>query len=422
MKKHCLAFIGAGYRSVCLAKQLVTNYPERVDISAVAEPEETRRKYFQEQFHVAEERVFNDCYELLEQCSGIDGALILSKVHQHADMTCAFLEKKIPTFLEKPMTADIEQAAQVVQAAKRTGTPLQIGFNMRYGNMAMIKEIADSGELGHILSLEWKEEPGVSMFAGNYSRDINYALRKSIGSFLLEKSCHDMDFINWLMDSRCIRVASFGSRSYFNPRPDVPEICTPECPLENECAFSLSKQGRCVRNKADKIGGPHNMNTCVFHTCSDLVDHQSVILEYENGGTAAFSLMPLGPGGRFARIMGTKATLEFGDELIRVFPHSGDKPAEYSTTAKTGEDRGHGGADPRIMKSFLDYLDDPKQKPKTTEQEGLESVLVAHGIDIAMRQKKVVELEPLRQAVENPKLLKELLDKCRESDDTERKS
>lgn len=31
---------------------------------------------------------------------------------------------------------------------------------------------------------------------------------------------------------------------------------------------------------------------CVYHSGSDLVDHQSAILEYANGVTVAFSLLP----------------------------------------------------------------------------------------------------------------------------------
>lgn len=400
MKRHRLAVIGGGPRGRHLS-YIVRGYPERAEIWAVAEPDEARRKLFQEELNIPDERAFSGFDELLDKCSDVDGVIIATPVRQHCRMTCSCLEKNLPVFLEKPMAMNIEESMQIVKVARRTGTQLQIGLNMRYSPFfAKIQQVVASGELGAILSIEWKEVLSPSHFAGGYCRDISYSRRENCGAFILEKCCHDMDIINWLMDSPCLRVASFGSRSYFNPRPDAPGICSPDCPIEKGCIFSLRKFGRLPRSLADVSGNEHQQEVCVFHSGSDLVDRQSAILEYANGATVSFTLMPLSHReSRLMWICGTDATLEGDSEsnTIRVSRYGSDESVEYRPRGVTG---GHGGGDSRIMEGFLDYMDNPRAHPKTTEREGFESVLVACGIDLAQREKRIVELVPFREMLE----------------------
>ena len=137
---------------------------------------------------------------------------------------------------------------------------------------------------------------------------------------------------------------------------------------------------------------------CVYHSGSDLVDHQSAILEYANGVTVAFSLLPLTHlQSRFVHVRGSEATLRGCSTRneLRLYPYlSGDEiVCDPSPT-----EGGHGGGDPSIVEAFLDWLDDECRVPKTTGPEGLEAMVVACGIDLAMRECRVVELDELRAA------------------------
>lgn len=381
MKLHNLAVIGVGNRGKGMAKHALKE-PGRANIAAVAEPNDEARALFQREFTLDEKACFRSYNELLGSGIKLDGAFITTPPSSHADITCAFLEAGIPVFLEKPMATNIEDALKIVRIARKTGTLIQIGFNCRYAPFFVkIKEIVSSGQIGEILSLEWKEILTPYHWS-TYCWHPSYNKRNVIGSWLLEKCCHDLDLINWITESPCVRVASFGKRSYFN-------------------IDSLHKTLSSASELSEQLGIKQSEASGIWNSKSDLVDHQSSILEYKNGITACFSLIPLGKENtRLVYICGTKATLEGSwiDDKIRLFSYKSEKEIVCDPDISIREE--HGGGDSRTVSAFLDYLDDPTNKPKTTIDEGWEAMVVGCGIDLSLREKRVVELDSLRSMIQ----------------------
>ena len=394
MKRHSLALIGAGTRGWRLAR-LAAEHAERAHLSAVADPVPGHREAFAKELSIPPGRCFASHAELLRECRDLDGAIVSSPVAEHAQAACDCLEAGVAVFLEKPMALNVTEAKRIVHAAERTGVRLQVGFNCRYAPFHMaLKQVVAEGKLGQVLSIEWKEALAPSHWA-EYCRHPTYSRRSALGSWLLEKCCHDIDLINWVVDAQCVRVASFGSRSHFAPRPDVPRDCSPECPIESECLFSAAKlYGEA---QPDPTGQRRHMpHVCVYHSGADLVDHQTALLEYDNGVTVVFSLLPLTHlQTRFVHICGSDATLRGCWTLneLRLHPYRTSEEVVCDPAPATG---GHGGADPQIILAFLDWLDDEGCRPKTTGAEGLEAMVVCMGIDLAMRERRVVELTELR--------------------------
>ena len=100
--------------------------------------------------------------------------------------------------------------------------------------------------------------------------------------------------------------------------------------------------------------GPYGR--CVFQTDNDVVDHQTVNMEFEDGITAIFSMSSLTPDiSRSLKIMGTKGQIR---------AHSSHKVIEvdYFSTQSSREVRipepvgGHGGGDTGIMQAFCEYV------------------------------------------------------------------
>jgi hypothetical protein len=60
---------------------------------------------------------------------------------------------------------------------------------------------------------------------------------------LLAKSCHDIDWITYIMPSKCKRVSSFGSLKHFNykNKPEGSSERCLDCKIEKECSYSAKK-------------------------------------------------------------------------------------------------------------------------------------------------------------------------------------
>jgi len=129
-----------------------------------------------------------------------------------------------------------------------------------------------------------------------------------------------------------------------------------------------------------------------------VVDHQTAIREYDNAVTAAFSLLPLThEQSRYVHICGSDATLRGVSDrnAIRVHPYGDGEEIVCDTAPAAGS---HGGGDTNIIHAFLGWLEDPDRPPKTTGREGLEAMVVCEGINLAVQERRVVELEELRKA------------------------
>ncbi len=181
-----------------------------------------------------------------------------------------------------------------------------------------------------------------------------------------------------------------GSRSFFNPRPDVPEYCTDNCPIKSKCKFSAFKFYPELREPDNNV--PRMKTACVYNNDSNHVDHQSSVLEYANGVTVAFSLMPLASkDDRVFHICGSDATLRgsFHRNEFRLDVYHGKEQIIGGTTNGIA---GHGGADKSIIAAFLDWLDDPAKQPETGVWEGWNAMVTGCAIELARQERRTIEI------------------------------
>ena len=78
-----------------------------------------------------------------------------------------------------------------------------------------IKEIIQSGELGNVVTIAHNENIGYYHFAHSYVRG-PWNNSSTSAPLIVTKSCHDMDILLYLLESRhAKRISSFGGLSYF---------------------------------------------------------------------------------------------------------------------------------------------------------------------------------------------------------------
>jgi len=192
---------------------------------------------------------------------------------------------------------------------------------------------------------------------------------------LLAKSCHDLDWLQYILGRVPLRVASFGSLTHFtaaNRPAGAADRCV-ACPVEGDCAYSAPRLYRgllergelrwplsvviedlCPAALEDALrDGPYGR--CVYACDNDVVDHQVVALEFPGATTATFTMTAFSkPADRSTRLFGTRGELAGDGQVIRVYDFlTRDErlitpPAAGAMTAADG----HGGGDAGLMDAF----------------------------------------------------------------------
>ena len=377
MKKLKVILIGAGNRGRIYVRHM-KEHP--FEVVAVADMVKERRDYVKNLYDIPEEMCFATWEELLSRPKFADIAIIATSDSLHYGPAMKAIELGYDLLLEKPVAPTPEECADIANAAKAKGVKILVCHVLRYAPFfTTIKEYIQSGKLGKIISIHHCENVGNVHHSHSYVRG-NWGNTGRSSCMLLAKSCHDIDIIQWLMGSKCTKVSSFGSLTYFteeNAPADATERCI-DCPHVKDCYYSAV---RIYVNNENEIGcrdyctpevNPTDEQVmealkttqygkCVYKCDNDVVDHQVVNMEFENGGTASFNMSSLNKGGRFIRVMGTDGEI-YGDMTENTIQYFDFKTRTFETTMPTGKKLddtivgGHGGGDQGIVKALYDYI------------------------------------------------------------------
>ena len=378
MKKLTVALIGAGNRGQTYT-YLMKN--DHFQVVAVAEPIEARREYIRQTHHIPAEMCFNSWEDFVKQPKCADVAIVATQDRMHFEPAMALIRLNYNLLLEKPAAPTVEECLKLAQAAKEQGVKILVCHVLRYSPFfGKLKELIDSGIVGMVLSVHHDECVGNVHQSHSFVRG-NWGNSDNSSCMILQKSCHDMDILQWLIGSPCKQVQSFGSLSYFVPEnaPDgAPDYCIEGCPAAETCYYNAVKlyledeKNLWFREAATQLIKPtdeqvaHTLRTtqygkCVYKCNNNVVDHQVVNLEFENGAVASFNMSAFNQGGRHIRIMGTKGEI-FGDmrnnsiDLYRfdTREHQQINPSERSLTDSIVD--GHGGGDSGIVSVLYQYM------------------------------------------------------------------
>lgn len=120
-----------------------------VEIVAVADILPGRAEQFIAKFELPQAKPFQKHQDLLK--SGVDGVSICTPNVAHYETSIDSLQAGVHVMLEKPMSVTLQEAIEMVQASKKSGKLLNIGFQPRYDpNMEIVKKIVQSGQLGKV--------------------------------------------------------------------------------------------------------------------------------------------------------------------------------------------------------------------------------------------------------------------------------
>lgn len=409
MKKVSFVVVGAGGRGNSYSNY-VKQFPEEGYLAAVCEPDEGRRNRLADAHDVPHDMRFADWRDIIEKPKLADAALICTQDADHKDPAVALAPKGYHLLLEKPMAPNPGDCKAIYEAASKAGIMLAVCHVLRYTWFnRKLRELIDSGTIGKIRTIQLLEPVGYWHQAHSFVRG-NWRNSVESSPMLLAKSCHDIDLLNYLIPSRCVKTSSFGDLSYFtraNQPKGAADRCI-DCPQEIEslCAYSAMKIY--LRDRKDRYGnwptlalthegtveavvkalkeGPYGR--CVFACDNDVVDHQVVNMEFEDGATASFTMTAFNSGsGREIYIMGDQGTLRCGDGGIRHYDFLTNTSKEIRRDADGSPSSGHGGGDFGLMKSFLAAVRDSDQSHISSGPDvSLESHLIVFAAEKARRE------------------------------------
>ena len=377
MKKLKVILIGAGNRGGVYT-DVMSDLPEQFQVVAVAEPRDSRRERIQQKHNLPDNMCFTDYKPLLALGKIADIALIATMDRDHFEPAMMAIDLGYDLMLEKPITPTPEECIALTENAKKHGVRVVICTVLRYTPLFIkLKEIIDSGRIGKVMSINHEEcvefvHQSHSFVRGNWGN----SERSSV--MLLQKSCHDMDILQWLIGKKCKKVQSFGSLSYFtaeNAPEGAPERCIEGCPVGDTCIYNsvklyLESDSNWFRSAATKLVKSSdedvkksllesNYGKCVFHCDNDVVDHQTVNMLFEDDVTVTFTMNAFNTGGRYINIYGTKGEIRAalkGDTPIRVYDIVSKETEEIPSSGTDGVLGGHGGGDAGIVRTLYSYM------------------------------------------------------------------
>ena len=413
--------VGAGGRGNAYA-EFALEYPQELRITGLAEPDKIRRERMAARHSIPPRMIFNDWQSLLASPEKKAAAMMNCTMDRsHYESTMKMLDLGYDVLLEKPMSPIPHENVRLAQKAEETGRCLQVCHVLRYTPFwQTLRAVVHSGKLGRIVSVTHRENLIYYHMAHSFVRG-NWRSEATSGPMILSKCCHDFDVLLWILGQKVVYLNSFGSLTHFRPEyapAGATPRCTDGCPAAETCKYEATKlyardgdgwPQNAVSYIPTKAARLHALKTgwygrCVYHCDNDVVDHQTVNMELEDGATV--TLIMNGQGDEECRTMrwdGAKATLygKFSSKgnQIRIHHHLTGEVEDVPVIDR--DSSGHGGGDFGIVRSFLNTIQGQPDNSATTARESLESHLLAFAAEESRRHKTVIRMAEFRERLEN---------------------
>ncbi|KAF3042446.1 hypothetical protein E8E12_009502 [Didymella heteroderae] len=373
---------------------------------------------------------------------GIDAAFVCVLDEMHEEVVRGIAHLGVHICCEKPMSTRLDSCIRMYQAlndvkqssvASGDKEPVfGICHVLRYSphNMLLRHLVRDKDVIGDVLSIEHCEPVGWWHFSHSYVRG-NWRKESTSAPSLLTKSCHDIDFLMWMLctpTSSAVphlpsSISSTGSLKYFRKSRKPAEAGSAtnclSCAYEPSCSYSAKKiylekqlaQGNAdwpvkivnpeiediyktkgieaasnqlltnlaedydsttpleVRNKRNYFG------RCVWESDNDVCDDQTVTLTWDDDGDDPSR------GAKTALFHMIAHTEKQCERRGRIYGTKGEIEYDSTTisihdfaTGKTTKQiphaagGGHGGGDAGLVRQFLMAVDAVEQEKMSTHE------------------------------------------------------
>ncbi|KAJ9649688.1 hypothetical protein H2199_000467 [Coniosporium tulheliwenetii] len=252
-----ILIIGAGSRGTAYARAIHQSSSTTGGTVVAPEEEFTDWRQFLKYEEVRRKR--QNAGETVEP--GIDAVIVCVLDEMHVDVVEGLAPLGLHVLCEKPLATRLEDCVKMYRSlapeqGRAAETIFGIGHVLRYSphNMLLRELLLDRGVVEDVVSVEHTEPVGWWHFSHSYVRG-NWRKGSKTAPSLLTKSCHDIDFLLWLLCSpptnsqRPPHLPSFltstGSLKFFRKsrKPAAAGDATNclSCSIEKDCMYSAKK-------------------------------------------------------------------------------------------------------------------------------------------------------------------------------------
>jgi len=170
---------------------------EEVELTAFCDIKKERAEKAAKEFGAVGSKVYTDYKELIADKT-LDVVYVLTPNREHSFMTIEALEAGKHVLCEKPMAKTSKEAKEMVEAAKKSGKHLTIGYQNRFRpNSQHLKKMVARGDLGDVYfakahAIRRRAVPTWGVFLDGEAQG---------GGPLIDIGTHALDLTLWTMDN-----------------------------------------------------------------------------------------------------------------------------------------------------------------------------------------------------------------------------
>jgi myo-inositol 2-dehydrogenase / D-chiro-inositol 1-dehydrogenase len=193
-KKIKLGIIGAGRIGKLHAENVAFNI-NYVEVKSISDLYADKIRDWANSIGI--KNVYQDYKEILNDPE-IDAIMVCSSTDTHSQITIEAANAGKHIFCEKPIDYDLDRIYAVLDAVKKAGVKLQVGFNRRFDhNFRKVHELINEGKIGdpHIIKITSRDPA---------PPPVEYV--KVSGGMFLDMTIHDFDMARYLSGSEVTEV------------------------------------------------------------------------------------------------------------------------------------------------------------------------------------------------------------------------
>lgn len=380
--------LGAGNRGNVYGRFALAN-PTELDFIGVAEPIEFRNERFAKSHNIEDKYRFKTWEDVFKIPKFADAVVISTPDYLHYGPAMKALEMGYDVLLEKPISPSLQECLDILKQAQKTKRIIAVCHVLRYTPyFRKLKEIADSGKFGKLISINHLEGVEHQHMAHSYVRG-NWHESKKTNPIILAKSCHDLDILRWIVNKPCKSIAAHGSLTWFkaeNAPEGSTERCTDGCKIEAECPFSAiriyhkerkrvhvldvtddkTKQGDEILEKLKTS----QYGKCVYRMNNDQPDHYTTSMEFQDGTTVSFAMEAFTSfEHRKTRMMFSHGEVWGDMDEINTYDFRTKETTRWKATEQPefkNQASGHGGGDYGLARNFVQAVSQRKPELLTS--------------------------------------------------------